>query len=144
VGVDSVLTVKHYGTIYAMQDYDTKAHFAYLTVYHRASDKLKIHAMASINKSTAELEQVSMPDVSSEVETALSHQDFTFEGMHRYSNLDYTFLRASIGFAYQLTPTVTFTADGDFADVKDDSGGWVYGDESGSLYMIRSGFKIGL
>ena len=82
-----------------------------------------------------------MPDVTTEVSSVLSHQDFTFEEMHTYSDLDYGYLRFLLGFEYRFTPTLTWSADGDLAKFTDNAP-YVYGDETGSLFMIRSGFKL--
>ena len=40
-----------------------------------------------------------------------------------------------------LAPGLTLSADGEFADLTDD-GVYVYGDESGSYYMIRTGIRL--
>jgi hypothetical protein len=59
--------------------------------------------------------------------------------MHTYSDLDYTWLQANLGLEYRLGPATTFTAEVDYLDLTDDSGGWVYGDESGSRFLVRTG-----
>jgi hypothetical protein len=63
--------------------------------------------------------------------------------MDTYSDLDYSLIRLSLGFEYRLSPSVVLTADGDYADLSDNAA-YVYGDESGSIFMIRSGIRFDL
>ena len=124
--------------MYTMADYETKAQNVYLTVAGTPASKLRVTSTLVYNKSTAEYDRVVMPDVSDRLNGALSHQDFEFDEMHEYSNLDYSLIRISLGFSYLLADNVTLTADGQYADLTDDAG-YVYGDESGKFFMIRSG-----
>ena len=82
-----------------------------------------------------------MPDIEDRLNGDLEDQDFNFENAPTYSDLDYELLKFSVGFQYKLTPMVTLTADGDFADLTDNEG-YIYGIESGSYFMIRSGVKL--
>ncbi len=131
----------HYGSAYAMTDYETISQNFYLTTSYIYSPKLKFHGMIGYNKSTAEMDQVDFPAVSTEVDNALHHSDFTFEHTHDYSNLDYELMNFSLGFEYMISKDVVWTADGEFADLKDNEG-YVYGIESGSMFMIRSGIRF--
>ena len=80
-----------------MADYETKAQNIYLNITGSATEKLRVRSTVTYNMSTGEYEQVKMPDVSDRLNGALSHQDFTFDEMHEYSNLDYTMLQFSAG-----------------------------------------------
>ena len=131
----------HFGSAYAMADYETKSQNLYLTSSYIYSPKLKFHGTVGYNKSTAEMEQVTFPDMTTEVDNALHHSDFTFEHMHDYSNLDYELINFSLGLEYMLSKDVVWTADGEYADLKDNEG-YVYGIESGSMYMIRTGIRF--
>ncbi len=124
-----------------MADQKSKAHNIYATGSFVATEKLRLHGSVTFNMSTAELDPVVMPDVSSEVSSDLSHQDFTFDHLHTYSDLDYQLIDFAAGAAYKLTPDVTFTIDGEYVDLSDNDG-YVYGIESGSMYMIRTGIKF--
>lgn len=124
-----------------MADYDTKAQNLYLSITGLATEKLRISSSLVYNKSTGEYQQVDMPDVTDRLNGALSHQNFEFDEMHEYSNLDYTMLQFSLGLEYALSSDLTFTIDGDYADMTDDAG-YVYGIESGSIFMVRTGFRI--
>jgi hypothetical protein len=124
-----------------MADYKTKAQNIYLNIAGSPAEKLRVRSTLVYNVSIGEYDQVIMPDVTDRLNGDLSHQDFTFDEMHEYSNLDYNLLQVSAGFDYKLSPQVTFTLDGEYADFTDDAG-WVYGIESGSLFEIRSGFRV--
>ena len=132
---------QHYGSMYTMADYETNAQNVYITIAGTPAKKLRVTSTIVYNKSTAEYDRVVMPDVSDYLNGALSHQDFEFDEMHEYSNLDYSLLQFSLGFEYALASDLTFTIDGDYADMTDDAG-YVYGVESGSIFMIRTGFRI--
>lgn len=139
--VEDTFFVRHYGSLYTEEEYTTTSHFAYLTANYIASPKLTVFGTFSFSRSTAKYDEVIMPDVTSEVSSSLSHQDFTFEEMHTYSDLDYGYLRFILGFAYRFTSTLTWSVDGDFANFTDDAP-YVYGDETGSMFMIRSGVTL--
>lgn len=93
------------------------------------------------------MDQVLFPDITARLYdevndvTDLGHQDFTFPHMHEYSNLDYDLLNLSLGFEYSLSKDVVWTANGKYTDLKDNAG-YVYGIESGSMFMIRSGIRF--
>jgi hypothetical protein len=127
--------------MYTMADYTTKAQNLYLNVTGNPTERLLLHGSLVYNKSTAEYDRVLMPDVSARLDGALSHQDFTFDEMHTYSNLDYTIIQATLGFEYKIAAGVTYTIDGEYADLSDDAG-YVFGIESGSLSMIRTGLRF--
>ncbi|MBU0983533.1 MAG: hypothetical protein KKA42_06660 [candidate division Zixibacteria bacterium] len=124
-----------------MEDYETTNHSVYFNANYRASEKLGVFGAVTFNKSTAELNEVQMPELAADAAAALSHQDFDFTDMYQYSDLDFSFIRVGAGFEYMLSPTVTWTTDADYTDLTDDAG-YVYGIESGSLIMVRSGVQI--
>ena len=128
-----------------MTDYESKVHNLYASLYYSATDKLNLHGMVTWNKAEASLQQVNMPDTSAiAVLTGgelIEDMNYDFTQMNTYSDFDYTLLKFSGGLSYALSPTLTFTFDGEYADLTDDQG-YVFGNESGSYYMIRSGFKL--
>jgi hypothetical protein len=127
--------------MYTMADYETKASNVYVSVSGHPAERFWVKGSLVYNKSTAEYGRVEMPDIEDRLNGALENQDFTFDELPTYSNLDYSFVQGSLGFSYLLSEGVTFTVDGLYADLTDDAV-WVYGDESGSLFQIRSGFKV--
>ncbi|MBU8932661.1 MAG: hypothetical protein KOO62_01515 [candidate division Zixibacteria bacterium] len=129
-----------------MADYKTDVQNLYLSTSWQASPKVNINGMVRYTMSKAEYEQVIMPDVEDRLvndlgDPELGHQDFTFDEMDQYSNLEYKLLGFSAGIQYRIASDVTITLDGDFADLKDDAG-YVYGDETGQMFMIRTGVKM--
>ena len=124
-----------------MADYENKASNIYFSTSFRATEKLKVFSTVAYNIAEGSLQEVLMPDVEHLLNGDLENQDFDMEKIPSYSDLDYEFLSFKLGFAYNLTSTVTWTADGDYVDLKDNQG-YVYGIESGSYFMIRSGFKV--
>ena len=131
----------HYGSMYTMADYTTDAQTLYTSITGTPIDKLRLTANVMYNMATAEYDPVIMPDVSDRLDGNLTHQDFTFDEMHEYSNLDYNLLQLTGEVGYLISPDVTFTVGVDYADLSDDTG-WVYGDESGSIVIVRSGFRV--
>ena len=129
-----------------MVDYNTNAHNIYLNASFAATSKLRFISTLVFNKSEAEYDQVLMPSasaitVNSAGDPDLTHQDFTFDEMHEYSDLDYQMVRTLLGAELRVSSGVTLTADGEYAELSDDAG-FVYGIESGSLFMIRTGVRL--
>ena len=133
--------VLHFGSEYAMTDYTSDAHNIYVNATFLPMEKLRMTTTVSYNMSKGEMDQVAMPDITDRLDGNLSHQDFSFDEMHEYSNLEYSIIRLSASLEYLLAQGVTFTADVDYADLTDDQG-YVYGDESGSMFMVRTGFRF--
>jgi hypothetical protein len=108
---------------------------------------MRIFGTVGFNKSTAELDEVIMPDITSRLynevtdETDLTHQDFSFDEMHQYSDLSFEILNLLLGFEYNLSDGVVITVDGEYLDLNDNAG-YVYGDETGSYFMVRSGIRF--
>ena len=127
--------------MYTMSDYVSKVHNAYLTAYFVPMPDLRIHATAAFNKAQAALDEVVMPDVEDRLEGDLEDQDFTFLETPTYSDLDFELIDLTLGFEYSFTPEVAWTADGTFGTLWDYAP-YVFGDETGSVFIIRSGLKI--
>ncbi|MCP4685631.1 MAG: hypothetical protein GY867_09315 [bacterium] len=148
IGGDDIAQARHYGTEFVMVDYKTKATSLYANANFVPSQRLHLFTTLSYHKSTAEYDPVEMPDITDKLEGDLTHQDFSFDHMHEYSNHDFGSVNLALGFGYLIAAQTTFTFDLEYADLTDDSGTagtdpyYVYGDESGSWYMIRSGLKF--
>ncbi len=147
---DSVIIPRHYGSGFAMSDYKSNIHNIYLSAGFLPTSRLSITATATLNIADAAYEEVLFPAGTIEARLTnpthpggdLEHQDFTFDEMVSYSDLDYQLIRVGAGLTYRLAPRVTLSVDGEFADLTDDAGGYVYGDESGRFFMIRSGIGL--
>lgn len=114
-----------------------------------ASEKLTINFDGLFTLSESSMDEVQMPDplsVAKDTDPAgfFSARDYTYEDMHTYSNLDYTYFRGGVGFDYRFNAKFLWSTKLDYYDLKDDNGDYVYGDESGSYVVIRSGIEIGL
>ncbi len=83
-----------------------------------------------------------MPAVPQEVTNNIAAADYDFSSINQYSDLDYTQFSVSVGAEYVLSPKVSLTADVVYSDLTDDKG-YVYGVETGSFYVVRTGVKIG-
>lgn len=132
--------------MYAMTDYKSKVHNLFFTASHMATQKLRIFGSAVYNKAEASFDEIVMPDVEdllidSQGNPALENAFLTYEGMEYYSDLDYTLINLALGFEYRFTPNLAFTTDGSYVDLGDD-GIWVFGDESGSYFFVRTGFRV--
>lgn len=139
------INVRHYGSEYAMTDYKSNSANLFLTTTFHRGAKFSAFGTLSYTMSKAEMDQVMMPDTLIMLDVYgnddLTHQDFKFPNMDEYSNLEYTMLGFHAGFEYMFREGWSFTLDGEYYDLSDDAGGWVYGDESGSLYVIRTGVR---
>lgn len=126
-----------------MVDYTTNTHTFYLSAGVAATPKLRLNGLVTYNLAEGSLEEGILPEeeIFYNGVQVLAHQDFSFEEMYDYSNLDYELLRLAVGAEYQLTPQIQVTIDGELADLTDNEG-YVFGNESGSFYMIRSGFRF--
>jgi hypothetical protein len=148
VARDPVGDARHYGSMYTMADYKSKVHNIYFNANYAATEKMRLFGTVTYNMAEAALDEVLMPDVSDRLVNPnvaggvdLTHANFDFEEMPTYSDFDYKMLSFQLGLSYKITPTLTFTADGKYADLTDDAG-YVYGTETGSFYVVRSGFKV--
>jgi len=124
-----------------MSDYKSDVHNIYVNATFLPMEKFRMTTTVSYNMSKAELDEVIMPDITDRLDGDLVHQDFSFNEMHEYSNLEYNIIRLSASMEYLLSAGVTLTADVDYADLTDDQG-YVYGDESGSMFIIRTGVRF--
>ncbi len=136
------IIAKHYGSEFAMVDYESNSMNFYLSTLYSPTSKLNLQGTISLNISKSEMDQVVMPDTEAQREGDLIHQDFTFPEMHEYSNLEYQMMNLYLGMSYKLSKGVLLTLDGEYVDLKDkDDTGWVFGDETGSYFMVRTGIR---
>ncbi len=131
-----------------MTDYTSKSTNLYLVAHLMPTEKLGIHGSFDFNLSEAALDEVQIPDSAALVAIGVpagwfASHSYDYSQMSTYSDFDYELLKLNFGVEYLLSPKITFTADLDYADLKDNQG-YVYGNETGSFYMIRSGFRLKL
>ena len=135
----------HYGTAYAMTDYTSKSTNIYFAAQLMPTEKLSFHGSFDFNISEAALDEVQIPDSAALVSIGVpagwfASHSYDYSETNTYSDFDYELLKLNFGLEYLLSPGVTFTADVDFADLKDNQG-YVYGNETGSFFMVRSGVR---
>jgi hypothetical protein len=88
------------------------------------------------------MEMGTMPEVPQEVTDNIAAADYDFSSIYQYSDLSYAQFNISLGAEYTLSPKVSLTTDAAYSDLTDHKG-YVYGIESGSIYVVRTGVKIG-
>jgi len=130
--------VQHYGSLYTDADYISKVHSLYATIGFIPVNRLSLTLTGTLAQSQASYETIEMP----EPEEALEHLDYTFDEMHTYSDLEYFSYQINAGLAYAFYNGLEWTLDISYYDL-DDKEGYVYGDESGSIFIVRSGVQIG-
>ena len=99
--------------------------------------RLTLNLNGFVAKNTAAFEPVQMPVP----EETIEHLDYTFEDMHKYSDLNYLNYQIGAGAAYLFENGIKWTVDGTYYGL-DDRLGYIYGNETGSLFIIRSGVQI--
>ncbi len=127
-----------------MADYSSNVYNVYFTTNFRPAPKIQFSTTFAYNKSDARILAVNMPDISARVAADPVFpgelEYFNFEHMTEYSDLDYEYIQVGLGMAYRFGPKMQLTADADFARLND-SKGYVFGIESGSLFFIRTGIQ---
>jgi hypothetical protein len=106
-----------------------------------ATKALDLSLGGSYTQSTASFSVIEMPTPAAEVTDEIPASDYDYSTIQNYSDLSYGYTTASVGAIYTFSPRVAFTMNFDYYDLTDDQG-YVYGVESGSLYIIRTGFRI--
>jgi hypothetical protein len=127
--------------MFAITDYVSESHNVYLSASYAATQKLNAFATVVFTKATGEMDPVNMPDAEETLGADLEHMDYHFDEMHKYSALDYTLWQLSLGINYRLSDMWKFTLDGEYATL-DDNTGWVYGNETGAYYVVRTGARL--
>jgi hypothetical protein len=105
-------------------------------------DKLTIAIGGSYSISKAEFDPVIMPDPPSEVLDEIIAGDYDYSMIHTYSDLSYKHLTGTAKLNYTFSPRVSWRGELLYSKFDDDNG-YVYGDETGSLYFIRTGIQYG-
>ena len=113
--------------------------------------EIRFTAMATYNVADAKFDAVTFDEtairtrlMNTEHPTGdLEHQIFDLSDVVQFSDLDYEYVQIGLSAEYRLRSDLTLTADGEFRDLTDNSGGYVFGEETGQLFIIRTGAKIG-
>lgn len=124
-----------------MADYESKAHNLDFSVNYHPTAKLGLFGRVNYSMSEAAMAQVTMSENEDLIDGELGDQDFTFDNLHTYNDLDYEMLQFDAGVKYKLQPNLALTLDGTYADLTDNAG-YIFGIESGSYFMVRSGLMF--
>jgi hypothetical protein len=133
--------VKHYGSLFAETEYSSKSHNLQAGVFFSPEAALSFSLQGNYLKSEASFVPIMMPQAPAEATNEIAASDYDYSSVDQYSDLSYEWLTLSLGAEYKLSPQVSLTADADYYDLTDDQP-YVYGVESGSFYVIRTGFRI--
>ncbi|KAA3619567.1 MAG: hypothetical protein DWQ05_02255 [Calditrichaeota bacterium] len=147
-GAGGVLNVSdsllHFGSVYGEFDYESTNSVLYAGLNFKVNSKLKFWLQGNYSKSEAAFDKVEMNLDTPEVHEALEEieaSDYDYSGIPQYSDLSYGFMNFKARAEYQLSNRLVFNVDFDYYDFTSDEA-WVYGDESGSLYVFKTGFKL--
>ena len=133
---------EHYGAFFAQTEYESKALTFSANILFLATQKLNLTLGGSFINSKGSMDVTDMTEVPDEVYDNVASADYDYTPIIDYSDLAYTQYNLSFGGEYKITERISFTADVIYYDLTDDEG-YVYGIETGSLYIIRTGVRIG-
>ncbi len=132
----------HYGSFFSETEYKSETVSFSAGILFLASEKVNLTLDGNYIDSKGNLKMGEMPEVPQEVTDNIAAADYDFSSINEYSDLAYTQFNVSMGAEYMLSSRVSLTADATYSDLTDDKG-YVYGIESGSIYVVRTGVKIG-
>jgi hypothetical protein len=141
VAPNDTIRQQHFGSAFATTDYKTNSHNVYVMASHYPTEKLKTVGTFVFNKSTGAYDPIDFPDVSDQLDGHLEHMDYTFEETHQYSELDYTMYQFMLEMEYRLAEAWWLSIGGEYAKMEDNTG-YVYGDETGSYYLVKAGARV--
>ena len=82
-----------------------------------------------------------MPAAPANVLQAIEIANYDYSPVPEYSNLDYGLMHLAANAEYRLSERIALTLDVNYFNLKDNQG-YVYGIESGSFYVIQTGFRL--
>ena len=126
----------------AQTEYQSEAILFSGNILFLATDRLNLSLKGNYIDSKGSMKMGEMPEVPQEVTANIAAADYDFSSIDQYSDLAYAQFDVSVGAEYMLSSRVSLTADATYIDLTDDEG-YVYGIESGSFYVIRTGVRIG-
>ena len=124
-----------------MTDYNNTAQIVSGGISFYPQPEFTLNLQGNFTMSTAEFDPVVMPTVSQEIHDEIHNGNWDYSGIYEYSNLDYQQFDITLSGSYQINPRMSFDAGVSYYDLTDNEG-YVYGNESGSLYIVRAGVTI--
>lgn len=119
-------------------DYSSDAHVFSGGISFRPSNQWLLQLRGNAIKTTADMDKPMMPEVTAEVEEQIHAGIWDYSMIDAYSDLDYEQFDISADGSYQFTPKVRLNVGATYRDLTDNEG-YVYGIESGSLWIVRTG-----
>ena len=123
-------------------EYESKAILFSGNILFLATERLNLNLTGNYVDSKGSMKMGEMPQIPQEVTDNIAAADYDFSSINQYSDLAYAQFDVSVGAEYALSPRMSLTADAIYIDLTDDKG-YVYGIESGSFYVVRTGVQIG-
>ncbi|MCA9734935.1 MAG: hypothetical protein H6696_17005 [Deferribacteres bacterium] len=134
----------HFGSIYGEFDYESTSSVLYAGLNFKVNPKLKLWLQGNYSKSEAAFSKVGMdmdlPGVDEALEI-IEASDYDYSGIPQYSDLSYGYMNFNARAEYKLSDKLLFNVDFSYYDLTSDET-WVYGDESGSFTVFRTGFTL--
>jgi hypothetical protein len=111
---------------------------------YKLSPKLKLYANGNYTLSEAAFDQYNMPETEERelAEQYIHHANYDYSNIHTYSDLEYGFMNINLDTEYKINDNLSWTLGLNYFDLQDKTG-WVFGDETGSYYVIKTGFQFG-
>lgn len=112
----------------------------------QASKEVKFIAHGSYSKSEASFGEVKMPvndPAFQEASAGIAEANYEYDHMNTYSDMSFDYMNLGATMKYKISDKLTFKVGLDYHSLTDDKT-YVYGDESGSYFVITTGFKYGL
>ena len=104
---------------------------------------MNFYLIGNYSKSDSSFDQIMMPAVTDpEILSTIAHSYYDYSMINGYSDLSYEFFNIALGLEYKFSNRTAFFIQGNYYDLNDFQG-YVYGNESGSFYTMRVGFRIG-
>ena len=101
---------------------------------------LAVNGDYSMNK--GDFEPVRMPEppasVADSIDQNIEAANYDYSMIHTYSDMSYKLLRASVNASYSIGKNIQWSGELTYLKFTDDTG-YVFGNETGSFYVLRSG-----
>jgi hypothetical protein len=78
-----------------------------------------------------------------EASAAIAEANYEYNHINEYSDMSYGYLNLGVSMQYRIQNNLTFTAGLDYHQL-DGYKIYVYGDETGSYFVLTTGFRYGL
>ncbi len=127
----------------AVTDYASTSMVGSLGATFYPDPQLTLRLQGNIIQTEGSFDPVQMPDVSQEILDEIHSGNYDYSEIHEYSDLDYQQLEVGVSASYQFAPDIRFDLGATYYDLTDDEG-WVYGNETGSLWIVRAGVQLGM